>query len=120
MSSKDPTEPQKREIDPKLEAARRALQVELQEVLAKHALLICEHTNTPGDILLQEAGRLGGSTMFNVFASVVEDREKLGFKSDNDLIKWLFDTVAQQTMFAFMACVEGDAIPVEEQPQLKH
>jgi len=111
MAKKTP--PQEQKEDPKLEAARRALQVELQEVLNKHAEHICELTTVPGNILLQEAGRLGGSAMFNVFASVLPDREKLGFKTDNDLIHWLFDNVSQQTMFAFMACIEGDAIRVD-------
>lgn len=106
--------------DPKLEAARQALQVELQEVLNKHAEIICTLTNVPGNILLQEAGRLGGSAMFNVFASVLPDREKLGFKTDDDLIKWLFDNVSQQTMFAFIACIEGDAIPVGDEAPAKH
>jgi len=101
----------------KLEAARQALQIELQDVIGRHATLICELTNTPGNILLQEAGRLAGSTMFNVFASVLEDREKLGFKTDDDLIKWLFDLASNQTMYAFIACVEGDALTIKEEPK---
>jgi len=105
---------------PELEAARRALQAELQDVFLKHADKLCELTPNPGNLLLQEAGRLGGSTMFNVFAAVLEDREKLGFKTDDDLIKWLFDQVSTQTMFAFMACVEGDAIIMGDPKDIKH
>lgn len=99
--------------DPKLEAARVAFQAELQELVNKHAQLFGELTANPGNLLLQEVGRLGGSTMFNVFASVLEDREKLGFPDDEALIRWLFDQVANSTMFAFMSCVEGDAVLVE-------
>lgn len=99
-----------------LEEARVALATALQEVLDKHADRIAELTKNPGYMLLQESGRLAGFSMYQVFVSCLEQREQMGFKTDGELIKWLFESVTNQTMYAFIALVEGEAVEIEQAP----